>query len=83
MLQELFISFMPENERMLLCTMPHASQDALVAAADKMMETTSAMMLAGPSSFQNNHAADNRLPIAKLDVLESKINNFVYRSSFN
>ena len=83
MLKELFISRMPENVRMSLCTMPHASLDALAAAADKMMETTSAMMFAGSSSFQNSYVADNRLLTAKLEALESKINNFVYRSSSN
>ena len=83
MSKELFISLMPENVRMSLCTMPYASLDALAAAADKMMETTSAMMFAGLSSFQNSHAADNCLHKAKLNLLESKINNFVYRSFSN
>ena len=51
LLKELFISRREENVKMSLCTMPHAFLDALATTADKIMETTSVMMFAGPSSF--------------------------------
>ena len=74
---------MPENVRMLLCTMPNASLDSLTKAADKMTETNGFAMISGYDIPNYNQPAENRLLKTKLAALESKLNSLVRCNSSN
>ena len=69
MLRELFISRIPKNIRLSLCTMPEASLDQLAMAADKMIDT----MTETPREMHDLPGAKSSNLSEKLIFLENKI----------
>ena len=85
MLRELFISRMPEEIKLSLCTMTEASLDKLAKAANRMMDNltqtstlpTTEHIGIGRSKCNYNFAANNSALNAKLNSLESKVERLI------
>ena len=70
MLRELFISRMPENIRLSLCSMHNASLEQLATAADKMVDT---LMGSSSREWPNQSGSSANDFSNKLTTLENKI----------